>query len=131
MAPEEKARELRLHRSELTGKMLEAQVELSRIRKLWLVEGVQTPIAVRASLDHQLAELELKRHQLDRELAGIESARRAAIGITFHSLLVKALEDAGMGQLVRDVRHAAEDAQAAASRDHPMPATPPGAQPPP
>ncbi len=62
MTPDERAKELRLGRSEMTGKMLEIQVELSRIRKLWLVEGVQTPIQVRASLDHQLVELELKRH---------------------------------------------------------------------
>lgn len=129
MTPDERAKELRLGRSEMTGKMLEIQVELSRIRKLWLVEGVQTPIQVRASLDHQLVELELKRHQLDRELAGIESARRAANSITFQSLLVKALEDAGMGQLVRDVRRAAEAAQAGAAHDHQTPATPLGAQP--
>lgn len=123
MTPDAKARELRLGRSELTGRMLEINVELTRIRKLWLVEGVQTPISVRASLDYQLAELELKRHQLDRELAGVESARRAATNVTFQSLLVKALEEAGMGQLVRDVRRAAEAAQADASPDHQTPAT--------
>lgn len=131
MSPEEKAKELRLGRSEITNEMLEIQVELSRIRKLWLVDGVQTPISVRASLDHRLAELELSRHQLDRELAKIEAARRAATSITFHSILLKSLEEAGLGQLVRDARRAAEVAQAAAAHDHQTQATQRDAPPPP
>ena len=69
MDPIAHANDLRNQRAELTHKMLETQLALAKIRRAWLVDGQQTPIAVRAGLDYDLAELELKRHTIDRELA--------------------------------------------------------------
>lgn len=99
-----KANDLRSQRAELTHKMLETQLALAKIRRAWLVDGQQTPIAVRANLEYELARLELARHTLDRELAIVEKLRREANAATFQVRLVSALEARGLGSVVDEVK---------------------------
>ena len=130
MDPIAHANDLRNQRAELTHKMLETQLALAKIRRAWLVDGQQTPIAVRAGLDYDLAELELKRHTIDRELALADKLRREAFASAFQARLLATLEERGLGGLVAEVRKslAAEAPTYVARADRPQ-STPPDAPP--
>lgn len=101
------ANDLRNQRSAVTHRILETQLALAKIRKAWLVDGQQTPISVRAGLDCDMAELELQRHTIDRELAGLDKIKREAYAATFQVRLLAALEERGLGDLVAEVRRSA------------------------
>jgi hypothetical protein len=122
------ANDLRNQRSAVTHRILETQLALAKIRKAWLVDGQQTPISVRAGLDCDMAELELQRHTIDRELAGLDKIKREAYAATFQVRLLAALEARGLGDLVAEVRRsAAQEAPVFVDREDRLQPTQPGA----
>jgi hypothetical protein len=122
------ANDLRNQRSAVTHRILETQLALAKIRKAWLVDGQQTPISVRAGLDCDMAELELQRHTIDRELAGLDKIKREAYAATFQVRLLAALEERGLGDLVAEVRRsAAQEAPVFVDREDRSQPTQPGA----
>lgn len=130
MGPLEQASDLRNQRSAVTQKILETQLALAKIRRAWLVDGQQTPIAVRAGLDYEMAELELQRHTIDRELSILDKLKREAYAATFQARLVGTLEDLGLGHVVERVKKSlAAEAPTYASRENRQQSMPPDAPP--
>jgi hypothetical protein len=128
MDPLAHANELRNQRAEFTHKILEVQLALAKIRRAWLVDGQQTPIAVRVSLEYDIAELELKRHTIDRELALAEKIRREAYAATFVSRLTATIQEMGLGHVLEQVRKTlAAEARTSVSQADQAQSTPPDA----
>lgn len=95
-------------------RILQIDAESAEHKRLWLNDGVETPLSIRVGLTAERANLNLELHRLRLEIHALEKAEKALGKAQFTAVLVRMLIERGHGEIVREAERASLDLTMAA-----------------
>lgn len=84
----------------LKGKLLVIEAELAERKRIYLVDGVQTPLAMRTTLEADAAKLRVQLHTMRREVRIAHEKAREEKSKAFLRLLIDECNREGVSHLV-------------------------------
>lgn len=97
-------------RDMVVSRMLEIEATLAEMKRKWLVEGVEGPLGVRATLEAEYAALKCEKNDLLMSLHAWKKAEQALRQATFTATLVRLLKERDLAQIVKDAERISTDA---------------------
>lgn len=99
----------KLRREAIIARELEINADLAASKRRYFTEGVDRPMAERATLEDELAQLAVEKNVLTKALNDHKTAMKAYRNTLQHAVLIKLLADRGLGELVIEADHAAQE----------------------
>ena len=104
-----KLSDAKARRDVLVVRELEIRAQLADMKRAYIVDKVESDFALRTTLESELANVSLEKHQMIRRVNQTRDALKAYRTTLSHAVLIRLVTDKGMGDLVVEADRMASD----------------------